>query len=166
MGIHLPHSIRILKIKSKKKIFASRLSSVKFTFFFNVLLRQVGVAPSWPCHALVLLAPNSWDHELSADVLFVFVLATVLSEYWKKLEEIFFWNDITLRRLWKLYHFEKKISSLFQYSDRTIASTETNDTSTESSDAKQMESLRVWHYQEGSTPLNTYYRLSMSFHHQ
>ena len=29
-------------------------------------------------------------------------------------------------------HFEKKISSLFQYSDRTVASTETNDTSAES----------------------------------
>jgi hypothetical protein len=30
----------------------------------------------------------------------------------------------------------KKKSSLFQYSDRTIASTETNDTSTESSDTE------------------------------
>ena len=67
----------------------------------------MGVAPSWSCHALFLLAPNSWDPKLSADVSFVSVQATVLSEYWKKLEEIFFWNDIIWRRLWKLYHFEK-----------------------------------------------------------
>ena len=33
----------------------------------------------------------------------------------------------------KIISFQKKISSLFQYSERTIASTETNDTSTESS---------------------------------
>jgi hypothetical protein len=36
----------------------------------------------------------------------------------------------------KIISFQKKISSLFQYSDRTVASTETNDTSTESSDTK------------------------------
>ena len=33
-----------------------------------------------------------------------------------------------------MYHFEKKFSSLFQYSERTIASTETYNTSTERSD--------------------------------
>ena len=81
--------------------------------FFQCLLQQVGVAPSWPCHALVLLPPNSWNHKLSADVLFVSVLAIILSEYWKKLEEIFFWNDITLRRLWKSYHFEKYSQAFF-----------------------------------------------------
>ena len=36
----------------------------------------------------------------------------------------------------KIISFQKKISSLFQYSERTIASTETNDTSTESSDTQ------------------------------
>jgi hypothetical protein len=36
----------------------------------------------------------------------------------------------------KIISFQKKISSLFQYSDRTVASTKTNDTSTESSDTK------------------------------
>ena len=59
---------------------------------------------------------TSWDQELSADVLFVSVLATdrtVLSEYWQRLEETFFWNDITLRRLWKLYHFEKYSQAFF-----------------------------------------------------
>ena len=81
--------------------------------FFQRLLRQVSMAPSWPCHALVPQAPNSWDPKLSADVSFVSVQATVLSEYWKKLEEIFFWNDITLRRLWKLYHFEKYSQAFF-----------------------------------------------------
>jgi hypothetical protein len=36
----------------------------------------------------------------------------------------------------KIISFQRKNSSLFQYSDRTVASTETNDTSTESSDTK------------------------------
>ena len=102
----LAHNIRILKIKSKKFFLRPDLAPLNL-LFFQCLLRQVAVAPSWLCHAHVLLAPNSWDPKLSADVLLVSVQATVLSEYWKKLEEIFFWNDITLRRLWKLYHFEK-----------------------------------------------------------
>ena len=81
--------------------------------FFQCLLRQGVVAPSWTCHVHVLLAPNSWDPRLSADVSFVSVQATVLSEYWKKLEEIFFWNDITWRRLLKLYHFKKNSQAFF-----------------------------------------------------
>jgi hypothetical protein len=36
----------------------------------------------------------------------------------------------------KIISFQKKISRLFQYSDRTVASAEKNDTSTESSDTK------------------------------
>ena len=52
-------------------------------------LRHEGVAPTWHCHALALLAPNSWDQELSADVKFSSVLWMVLSEYWKRLEKIF-----------------------------------------------------------------------------
>ena len=36
----------------------------------------------------------------------------------------------------KIISFQKKISSLFQYSDKTVSSTETDDTSTESSDTK------------------------------
>ena len=132
MGIYLAHNIRILKIKLKKKIFASWLSSVKFAFFFNVLLRQVCVAPPWSCQALVLLAPNSWDQELSADVSFLSVLATVLSEYWKRLEN-FFQNDTIFTISSKKYHFKKIFPlAFFQYSDRTVASTETNDISAES----------------------------------
>ena len=113
----------------------------------------MGVAPPWSCHALVFLAPNSWDHELSADISFVSVLAMVLSEYWKKIEEIFFWSDLTLRRLWKLYHFEKKISSLFKYFERTIDRTGTNDTSAESSWSELFGARRkrAWHDQEGAT---------------
>ena len=44
--------------------------------------------------------------------------------------------------------------NIFQYSKRTIASTETNDTSKESLILSflELESLRVWHYQEGSMP--------------
>ena len=101
MGIQLAHNKRILKIALKNFFFASWICSVKFAFFFQCPLRKVGVTPSWSCHALVCLAPNSWDQELSADVSFVTVLATILSEYWKKLEEIFSLNDITLRTLEK-----------------------------------------------------------------
>ena len=100
-------------MESKNFFFASWLSSVKFMFSFQCLLRQVGVAPSWQCHALVLLAPNSWDPKLFADISFVSVLAMILSEYLKKQEEIFFLNDITLKRLWKLYNFEKKSPAFF-----------------------------------------------------
>ena len=42
---------------------------------------------------LNFLFPKSLDQELSADVSFVSVLAMVLSEYWKRLEENF-WNKI------------------------------------------------------------------------
>ena len=38
---------------------------------------------------LNFLFPKSWDQELSADVSFVSVIAMVLSEYWKSLEENF-----------------------------------------------------------------------------
>ena len=52
-------------------------------------LWNLGVAPSWQCHTLVLLDPNSWDQDLSADVKFLSVLWMALSEYWKQLEKIF-----------------------------------------------------------------------------
>ena len=42
---------------------------------------------------LNFLSAKSWDQELSADVSFVSVLAMVLSEYWKRLEKIF-WSKI------------------------------------------------------------------------
>ena len=89
MGMHFAHAIRILKIKSKNFFLRPDLAPSNLLFLFQCLLRKVGLAPSWPCHALFLLAPNSWDPKLSADVSFVSVLAMVLSEYWKKLEENF-----------------------------------------------------------------------------
>ena len=55
----------------------------------------------------------------------------VYSEYWKKaggnifFEMILFWGNCENNIISK----KKKISSLFQYFERTIASTETNDTS-------------------------------------
>ena len=100
--------------------------------------------------------------DLSVEVLFVSVLLMVLSEYWKRLEN-FFRNDIIFIISSKWYHFQKIFPPAFfniltepllvtissnwyhfqnifppaffnNYSDRTIASTETNDTSTERSD--------------------------------
>ena len=154
MGMHLAHNIRILKIKSKKIFIASWLSSVKFTFIFQCLLRQGGVAPYWPCHTLVPQAPNSWGPKLSADVSFVSVKATVLSEYWKKVEEIFFLKWYCLEEIVKIVLFWKKFSSFYQYSDRTVASTETNDTSAESLGSQLLgdRRTRTWHGQEDATP--------------
>ena len=52
MGMHLAHNIRILKIKSKKKILRPDLAPLNL-LFYQCLLQQVGVAPSWPYLALV-----------------------------------------------------------------------------------------------------------------
>ena len=81
-------------------------------------------------------APKSWVSDLSFEVLFVSVLATVLSEYWKMLEN-FFSKWYYFRNFLKLISFQKKnSSSFFQYSERNITSTETNDTSKERSDTQ------------------------------
>ena len=76
-----------------------------YIFMYSIFGKNVG--------PMALLKALRWFCPLSVNVSFVSVLATVLSEFWKKLEEIFFWNDITLRRLWKLYHFEKKYQAFF-----------------------------------------------------
>ena len=57
----------------------------------------------------------------------------VLSEYWKTLEENF-QKRLFPRFSKEWWNLQKKSSSLFQYCEKTIASTETNDTSAESSD--------------------------------
>ena len=41
-------------------------------------------------------ASKSWVSDLSVGVSFVSELATVLSEYWKDLEEMFLWNNIVM----------------------------------------------------------------------
>ena len=75
---------------------------------------------------------KSWVSELSLDVSFVSLILKVLSEYWKRLEENFRKNIIsTIFKKW--WNLKKVSSSLFQYSERTISSTETNDTSAKSS---------------------------------
>ena len=59
-----------------------------------------------------------------------------------------------LEEIVKIVSFWKKISSLFQYSERTIASTVTNDTSAESSWSQLLGARQTWawHDQEGVTP--------------
>ena len=52
-------------------------------------LRKVGVGLALCCHALVLPAPKSWGSKLLYEVSFDSLLPMVLSEYWKKLDEIF-----------------------------------------------------------------------------
>ena len=137
MGIHFPHNIRI------------RLARLNFFFlhpdfpplkllFFNVFLQQVGVKPSWYATPPDFPPPKSWVSELSSEVRFVSVLAIVLSEYWKRLGENFrnkvistiSQNDENCKNIFP------PESSLFQYSERTIASTETIDASKENSDTQ------------------------------
>ena len=122
----------------------------------NLLFFQCPFAASGRGALLIMPrpAPNSWDQELSADVLFVSVLAMVLSEYWKRLEN-FFQNDTIFTISSKKYHFKKIfLLAFFHYSDRTVASTETNDISAESSWSQLFgaKRKRMWHYQEGATP--------------
>ena len=90
---------------------------------------------------LNFLSPKSLDQELSADVSFVSVLAMVLSEYWKRLEEIFR-NKIISAISQNGENYKNISSSLFQYSERTNDSTETNNTSAESSWSKLFENRK------------------------
>ena len=154
MGIQLAHNKRILKIALKFIFFASWICSVKFAFFSNVLCGKWAWHP--PDHATCL---SVWlliaeIKSFPADVSFVTVLATILSEYWKKLEEIFFFKWYYFEESVKIVSFWKKISSLFQYSETTVASTVTNDTSAESSWSQLLGARQTWawHDQEGVTP--------------
>ena len=58
-----------------------------------------------------------------------------------------------LEEIVKIVSFWKKFSSLFQYSDRTVASTETNNTSAESLGSQLFGTRKIWawHGQEGAT---------------
>ena len=55
-----------------------------------------------------------------------------MEKSWRK----YFFLCYHFEEIAKIIWFQKKISSLFQYSERTIASTDTNDTSTERSDTQ------------------------------
>ena len=89
--------------------------------------------------------------------MFWYILAMVLQiikkslNYWKKDGWILFFEMIFYKEIVKIKTFQEKILSIFQYFDRNIASRETNDTSTESSDTKLLADGK-WHYQEGSSP--------------
>ena len=142
MGIHLVHNIRIRLARLKKNL-RPDLAPLNL-LFFQCLLRQVGVAPFWPCHALVLLAPNSWDSFCTSNS-----SVRILKKTWN-----FFSKWYNFHNLLKVISFQKNISSsFFQYSDRTVASTETNDTSAESlwSQLFGGRRTRAWHGQEGAT---------------
>ena len=107
MGIYFSHNIRI------------RLARLNF-FFFH---------PDF-------LAAKSWVSELSFEVSFVYVLAKVISEYLKMLEEIYSFKFSSFWEIAEITVFWKFSSSLFLYSERTIASTETMNTSEGSSDTQ------------------------------
>ena len=151
MGIHLAHNIRIRLARLKNYFFAS---SVKFTFVSMSFCGKWVWSP--PDNAMPSDFPpsKSGASYLSVEVSFVSVLATALLEYGKKLEEIFFWNDIILKKLWKWYNFDFsifwKIGLLKEplgVQKQTILQQKVLILS-----FLEPESLRAWHYQEGSTP--------------
>ena len=115
----------------------------------------MSVALSWSCHALVCLAPNSWDQELSADISFVTVCTSNHSvRILKKARGNIILKWYYFEEIVKIVLFWKKISSLFKYSERTVTSTVTNNISAESSWSQLLgaRQTRAWHDQEGVTP--------------
>ena len=74
----------------------------------------------------------------------------ILKKAWE-----FFSKWYNFHNLLQVISFQKNISSsFFQYSDRTVACTETNDTSAESLGSQLFGAwgTRAWHGQEGATP--------------
>ena len=113
MGLHLAQNMRIRLARIKKKLHPDLA-------LLNLLFFSISFCGKWVWSLLknampsVFLASKSWKSDLSVEVSFASVLATVLSEYWKKLEEIFFWNDI----IWGNCEnniISKKILELFFY---------------------------------------------------
>ena len=127
MGMHLAHTISIIKNKSKKKFFASWLSSVKFPFFFNVFCGK------WAWHPPDLATAMSFWLQIAEIPSFLLMYRFCTSKgsvrKLKKARGNIFLKWYYLEEIVKIVSFWKKFSSLFQCSDRTIAITETNDTS-------------------------------------
>ena len=108
MGMNLAHNIRILRIKSKKKFFASWLSSVKFTFFFNVFCGK------WVWHPPDHATPLFFCLQIARSQAFCLcIVCFCTSNHSLRILKKYRGNDITLRRLWKLYHFEKYSQAFF-----------------------------------------------------
>ena len=96
--------------------------------------------------------PKSWVSELSSDISFVSVLVMVLSEYWKRLEEIF-WNKIisaisqngqNYKNIFLLAFFNILKESLVVQKKRIPQNKDLILSYLE------LESLRAWHNQEGT----------------
>ena len=108
---NFPHNIRIRLAQLLFFFFASWLCSVKFTFFSMSFCSKWAWSPPDNATPSDFPSAKSLVSELSVEVSFVSVIATVLSEYSKKLEEIFFCNNMW--KLWKWYHFKKKSQAFF-----------------------------------------------------
>ena len=153
MGMHLAHNIRMLKIKSKKIFFASWLSSVKFTFFsmsFAARGRGILLTMPRPCPSSSKLLRS----QAYCWCIICFCTSNGSVRILKKARGNIFLKWYYFEEIVKIVSFWKKISSLFQYSDRTVASTETNNTSAESLGSQLFGARwkRAWHGQEGATP--------------
>ena len=154
MGIHLAHNIRI------------RLTGLLFFFFvcpdfapLNLLFFSMYFCDKWawgpadnatPSNFLVA---KSWGSDLSFDVSFVSVLAMVLSEYWKRLEEILeirlFPHFLNMAKIIKMFPpaFFSILKEPILVQKQTIHQQKGLDLS-----FLETESLRAWHYQEDATP--------------
>ena len=88
-----PHSIRIRLAKFFFFFFESWRCYGKFTFWSMSFCGKWAWSPPANATPSDFPAPKSWVSDLSFQVSFASVLAMVLSEYWKRLEN-FFWNYI------------------------------------------------------------------------
>ena len=105
------------------------------------------MAPSWPCHTIVPQTPNSSDPKLFCWCIVCFCTSNGSVRLLKKARGNIFLKWYYLEEIVKIVSYWKKKSSLFQYSDRTVASAETNDTSAEclGSELFGARRTRAWH---------------------
>ena len=147
MGIHLAHNIRI-------RLALSWLDSVKFTFFSMSFCAKWAWSPPDNATSSGFSAPKSWVSELSSEASFVSVLAMVLSEYWQRLEKFFqnkvissiSQNDENYKNIFPLAFF-KILKKPLLVQKQTIPQKKGLILS-----FLELKSLRVWHFQEDSTP--------------
>ena len=130
MGIHLAHDIRIRLVQLKFYFFASWLGSVKFTFF------SIYFCSKW-----------AWSPPVNATQWF----CQNIEKSWKKyfFEMILFWenceNNIFSKK--NLRSFFNILKELLLVQKQMIPQQKSLILS-----FLQLESLRAWHHQEGSTP--------------
>ena len=148
-----PHSIRIRLAKYIFFFFESWRCYGKFTFWSMSFCGKWAWSPPANATPSDFPAPKSWVSELSFEVSFVYVLAMVLSEYRKRLEENFrntvisaiSQNDKNYKNIFPPAFFNILKEPLL-VQKQTIPQKKALILS-----FLELESLRAWYYQEDST---------------